>query len=76
MAVMYHLLLNILISFCLLFREKKEVFVIDPSGNLYYNWLFCITLPVMYNWIMIIARYFKTTQRCSILIYIRYFALS
>ncbi|XP_078250788.1 cyclic nucleotide-gated channel alpha-1 isoform X1 [Pogona vitticeps] len=37
-------------------EEKKEVFVIDPSGNLYYNWLFCITLPVMYNWTMIIAR--------------------
>nr|XP_034967862.1 cGMP-gated cation channel alpha-1 [Zootoca vivipara] len=37
-------------------EEKKEVFVIDPSGNLYYNWLLCITLPVMYNWIMIIAR--------------------
>lgn len=30
--------------------------VIDPSGNTYYNWLFCITLPVMYNWTMIIAR--------------------
>lgn len=36
---------------------KKEVKVIDPSGNMYYNWLFCITLPVMYNWTMIIARY-------------------
>nr|AAC53139.1 rod-type cyclic nucleotide-gated cation channel [Rattus norvegicus] len=36
--------------------EKKEVVVIDPSGNMYYNWLFCITLPVMYNWTMIIAR--------------------
>ncbi|XP_006894223.1 PREDICTED: cGMP-gated cation channel alpha-1 [Elephantulus edwardii] len=35
---------------------KKEVMVIDPSGNTYYNWLFCITLPVMYNWTMIIAR--------------------
>jgi hypothetical protein len=31
--------------------------VIDPSGNTYYNWLFCITLPVMYNWTMIIARF-------------------
>uniref|UniRef100_A0A8D1LCF5 Cyclic nucleotide-gated channel alpha-1 n=1 Tax=Sus scrofa TaxID=9823 RepID=A0A8D1LCF5_PIG len=38
------------------YREKKEVVVIDPSGNTYYNWLFCITLPVMYNWTMIIAR--------------------
>uniref|UniRef100_A0A8I5ZP66 Cyclic nucleotide-gated channel alpha-1 n=1 Tax=Rattus norvegicus TaxID=10116 RepID=A0A8I5ZP66_RAT len=37
-------------------EEKKEVVVIDPSGNMYYNWLFCITLPVMYNWTMIIAR--------------------
>ncbi|XP_058526119.1 cGMP-gated cation channel alpha-1 isoform X2 [Ochotona princeps] len=35
---------------------KKEVMIIDPSGNTYYNWLFCITLPVMYNWTMIIAR--------------------
>ncbi|EHB05550.1 cGMP-gated cation channel alpha-1 [Heterocephalus glaber] len=37
-------------------EEKKEVVIIDPSGNAYYNWLFCITLPVMYNWTMIIAR--------------------
>ncbi|XP_028636607.1 cGMP-gated cation channel alpha-1 [Grammomys surdaster] len=37
-------------------EEKKEVVVIDPSGNMYYNWLFCITLPVMYNWTMVIAR--------------------
>ncbi|KAM9677896.1 cyclic nucleotide-gated channel alpha-1 [Trichechus inunguis] len=37
-------------------EEKKEVMVIDPSGNTYYNWLFCITLPVMYNWTMVIAR--------------------
>ncbi|XP_072475375.1 cyclic nucleotide-gated channel alpha-1 [Notamacropus eugenii] len=37
-------------------NEKKEIMVIDPAGNTYYNWLFCITLPVMYNWTMIIAR--------------------
>ncbi|XP_029707336.1 cyclic nucleotide gated channel subunit alpha 1a [Takifugu rubripes] len=38
-------------------KEKpKEVFIINPAGNLYYNWLFIITLPVMYNWTMIIAR--------------------
>ncbi|XP_068961130.1 cyclic nucleotide-gated channel alpha-1 [Petaurus breviceps papuanus] len=37
-------------------NEKKEITVIDPAGNTYYNWLFCITLPVMYNWTMIIAR--------------------
>ncbi|NXA66872.1 CNG3 protein, partial [Mohoua ochrocephala] len=36
--------------------EKKDIFTIDPAGNIYYNWLFCITMPVMYNWTMIIAR--------------------
>uniref|UniRef100_H3A9A8 Cyclic nucleotide gated channel subunit alpha 1 n=2 Tax=Latimeria chalumnae TaxID=7897 RepID=H3A9A8_LATCH len=35
---------------------KKEIYVIDPAGNMYYNWLLCITIPVMYNWTMIIAR--------------------
>ncbi|KFQ23981.1 Cyclic nucleotide-gated channel rod photoreceptor subunit alpha, partial [Mesitornis unicolor] len=37
-------------------RKKKDIFIIDPAGNMYYNWLFCITMPVMYNWTMIIAR--------------------
>ncbi|NWZ75951.1 CNG3 protein, partial [Poecile atricapillus] len=36
--------------------EMKDIFTIDPAGNIYYNWLFCITMPVMYNWTMIIAR--------------------
>ncbi|XP_028296056.1 cyclic nucleotide gated channel subunit alpha 1a [Gouania willdenowi] len=36
--------------------KPKEIFVINPAGNLYYRWLFIITLPVMYNWTMIIAR--------------------
>ncbi|XP_041789092.1 cyclic nucleotide gated channel subunit alpha 1a [Chelmon rostratus] len=36
--------------------KPKELFVINPAGSLYYNWLFFITLPVMYNWTMIIAR--------------------
>ncbi|NWX99489.1 CNG3 protein, partial [Nothoprocta ornata] len=36
--------------------KKKEIFIIDPAGNMYYHWLFCITMPVMYNWTMIIAR--------------------
>ncbi|XP_034019952.1 cyclic nucleotide-gated channel rod photoreceptor subunit alpha isoform X2 [Thalassophryne amazonica] len=34
----------------------KEITVIDPAGNTYYYWLFVITLPVMYNWTLIIAR--------------------
>ncbi|KAM9363006.1 cyclic nucleotide gated channel subunit alpha 1a [Symphorus nematophorus] len=36
--------------------KPKELFVINPAGSLYYNWLFIITIPVMYNWTMIIAR--------------------
>ncbi|ELW71623.1 cGMP-gated cation channel alpha-1 [Tupaia chinensis] len=37
-------------------EEKKEVAIMDPSGNTYYRWLFCITLPVLYNWTTLIAR--------------------
>ncbi|XP_048826467.1 cyclic nucleotide-gated channel rod photoreceptor subunit alpha isoform X1 [Brienomyrus brachyistius] len=34
----------------------KEIYVIDPASNRYYHWLFVITMPVMYNWTLIIAR--------------------
>ncbi|XP_061664993.1 cGMP-gated cation channel alpha-1 isoform X2 [Syngnathoides biaculeatus] len=42
-------------------EEKKEavpqeITVVDPAGDTYYHWLFIITLPVMYNWTLIIAR--------------------
>ncbi|KAM4603362.1 cyclic nucleotide gated channel subunit alpha 1a [Polymixia lowei] len=38
-------------------KEKaKEMFIINPAGNLYYDWLFFISIPVMYNWVVIIAR--------------------
>uniref|UniRef100_A0A672Y424 Cyclic nucleotide gated channel subunit alpha 1a n=1 Tax=Sphaeramia orbicularis TaxID=375764 RepID=A0A672Y424_9TELE len=37
-------------------KEKEEIFVVNPAGNLYYNWLFIIASAVMYNWTMIIAR--------------------
>uniref|UniRef100_A0A8C0YFV6 Cyclic nucleotide gated channel subunit alpha 1 n=1 Tax=Cyprinus carpio carpio TaxID=630221 RepID=A0A8C0YFV6_CYPCA len=37
-------------------EEPTEIQVVDPAGNMYYNWLFVITCPVMYNWVLIIAR--------------------
>ncbi|KAK2863468.1 hypothetical protein Q5P01_003001 [Channa striata] len=37
-------------------KDPKEITVIDPAGNSYYYWLFVITVPVMYNWTLIIAR--------------------
>ncbi|XP_074764529.1 cyclic nucleotide-gated channel alpha-3 isoform X2 [Athene noctua] len=37
-------------------RKKKEIFVIDPSSNIYYNWLTIIAAPVFYNWCMIVCR--------------------
>uniref|UniRef100_A0A8D0GRE3 Cyclic nucleotide gated channel subunit alpha 3 n=1 Tax=Sphenodon punctatus TaxID=8508 RepID=A0A8D0GRE3_SPHPU len=36
-------------------EKKKEVYVIDPSSNLYYNWLAIIATPVFYNWCLIVA---------------------
>ncbi|XP_030317139.1 cyclic nucleotide-gated cation channel alpha-3 isoform X2 [Calypte anna] len=37
-------------------RPKKQVFVIDPSSNMYYNWLTIIAAPVFYNWCMLVCR--------------------
>ncbi|CAB1440187.1 unnamed protein product [Pleuronectes platessa] len=37
-------------------EAPKEISVIDPASNSYYHWLFVITIPVMYNWTLIIAR--------------------
>uniref|UniRef100_A0A671S7Q3 Cyclic nucleotide-gated channel rod photoreceptor subunit alpha-like n=1 Tax=Sinocyclocheilus anshuiensis TaxID=1608454 RepID=A0A671S7Q3_9TELE len=39
-----------------IFSSPKEVFVINPAGLLYYQWLLIITIPIMYNWTAIIAR--------------------
>lgn len=37
--------------------RPKEPLIIDPGSSRYYYWLFVITIPVMYNWIIIIARF-------------------
>nr|XP_040036451.1 cGMP-gated cation channel alpha-1 [Gasterosteus aculeatus aculeatus] len=37
-------------------EAPQEITVIDPAGNTYYYWLAVITVPVMYNWTLIIAR--------------------
>ncbi|XP_059844616.1 cyclic nucleotide-gated channel rod photoreceptor subunit alpha [Hypanus sabinus] len=34
----------------------KLIPILDPAGNMYYYWLLIITMPVMYNWTMLIAR--------------------
>ena len=31
--------------------------MIDPSSNIYYNWLTIIAAPVFYNWCMLVCRY-------------------
>ncbi|XP_072542465.1 cyclic nucleotide-gated channel alpha-4 isoform X2 [Salminus brasiliensis] len=40
--------------------EKEKVnfreWVIDPSGDFYYNWLQVMIFPVIYNWVTIILR--------------------
>ncbi|XP_038616047.1 cyclic nucleotide-gated cation channel alpha-3 [Tachyglossus aculeatus] len=37
-------------------EKKKEIFVIDPSSNLYYRWLMVIATPVFYNWGLLVCR--------------------
>ncbi|XP_043913020.1 cyclic nucleotide-gated olfactory channel [Protopterus annectens] len=37
-------------------KKKREWLVIDPAGDLYYRWLVVITIPVLYNWCLLVAR--------------------
>ncbi|XP_028902592.2 cyclic nucleotide-gated cation channel alpha-3 [Ornithorhynchus anatinus] len=37
-------------------EKRKEIFVIDPSSNLYYRWLMVIAIPVFYNWCLLVCR--------------------
>lgn len=40
----------------LFLRNKWGVFVVSPSDDMYYRWLFVIAIAVLYNWILIVAR--------------------
>ncbi|KAK1803742.1 hypothetical protein P4O66_020761, partial [Electrophorus voltai] len=44
--------------------RPRQIYVIDPAGDTYYHWLLVITCPVIYNWVLIIARAcFEELQR-------------
>ncbi|XP_053160673.1 cyclic nucleotide-gated cation channel alpha-3 isoform X2 [Hemicordylus capensis] len=37
-------------------KKKKDIFVMDPSSELYYRWLTIIATPVFYNWCLLVCR--------------------
>nr|XP_057943086.1 cyclic nucleotide gated channel subunit alpha 2b [Doryrhamphus excisus] len=37
-------------------RNKWDVFVVSPSDDAYYRWLFVIAIAVLYNWFLVVAR--------------------
>ncbi|KAM9326543.1 cyclic nucleotide-gated channel alpha-2-like [Gastrophryne carolinensis] len=37
-------------------RKISDILVVDPSGKWYYRWLLVITLPVLYNWFLLVVR--------------------
>ncbi|XP_061658935.1 cyclic nucleotide-gated cation channel-like isoform X2 [Syngnathoides biaculeatus] len=37
-------------------RKKWDVFVVSPSDDAYYRWLFIIAAAVLYNWFLVVAR--------------------
>ncbi|KAM6907549.1 cyclic nucleotide gated channel subunit alpha 2b [Xenentodon cancila] len=39
-----------------IFRKRLDLFVVSPSDNAYYHWLFVITTAVLYNWFLVVAR--------------------
>uniref|UniRef100_A0A3P9CD80 Cyclic nucleotide gated channel subunit alpha 2 n=1 Tax=Maylandia zebra TaxID=106582 RepID=A0A3P9CD80_9CICH len=38
------------------YRKKWDLFVVSPSDDVYYRWLFVIALAVLYNWFLVVAR--------------------
>lgn len=38
-------------------RKKWKMFVVSPSDNAYYRWLFVIATAVLYNWFLVVARW-------------------
>uniref|UniRef100_A0A8D3ED81 Cyclic nucleotide-binding domain-containing protein n=1 Tax=Scophthalmus maximus TaxID=52904 RepID=A0A8D3ED81_SCOMX len=36
--------------------KKWDLFVVSPSDNAYYRWLFVIAIAVLYNWFLVVAR--------------------
>uniref|UniRef100_A0A8C5E881 Cyclic nucleotide-gated cation channel-like n=1 Tax=Gouania willdenowi TaxID=441366 RepID=A0A8C5E881_GOUWI len=36
--------------------KKWDMFVVSPSDNAYYRWLFVIAVAVLYNWFLVVAR--------------------
>lgn len=43
-------------SCCVSVSRKKDTAVVDPSSNMYYRWLTLISLPVFYNWCLLVCR--------------------
>ena len=41
---------------CSSWKEWCKTFTIDPSSDIYYRWLVVISLAVVYNLIVVIAR--------------------
>ncbi|KAM6413503.1 cyclic nucleotide-gated channel alpha-2 [Rhynochetos jubatus] len=37
-------------------KKKWQIFVVDPARDWYYRWLAVITVPVLYNWCLLVAR--------------------
>ncbi|NXH19061.1 CNGA2 protein, partial [Bucco capensis] len=37
-------------------KKKWHLFVVDPAGDWYYNWVAVVAVPVLYNWCLLIAR--------------------
>ncbi|KAM3910705.1 cyclic nucleotide-gated channel alpha-2 [Leptodactylus fuscus] len=51
--------------------KLSERLVVDPAGKWYYRWLLVITLPVLYNWFLLVVRAcFNDLQTSYILVWL------
>ncbi|XP_053561433.1 cyclic nucleotide-gated cation channel alpha-3 [Bombina bombina] len=52
-------------------QKKKEIFVIDPASNFYYRWLSIVSIPVLYNWCLLVCRAcFDELQKTQVILWL------
>ncbi|XP_054244826.1 cyclic nucleotide-gated olfactory channel [Indicator indicator] len=52
-------------------KKKWQTFVVDSAGDWYYHWLAVITVPVLYNWCLLVARAcFSDLQKAYIVLWL------
>ncbi|XP_013930273.1 PREDICTED: cyclic nucleotide-gated cation channel alpha-4-like, partial [Thamnophis sirtalis] len=53
------------------YESKRNIRILDPSGDKYYYWLMLMVPPILYNWVILICRFcFPELQQRYLLLWL------